>query len=449
MKILITNVVMLNTGDAAILMGLMDILRQAFGADVKFVIYDSKPEVARKYYPELTFRRWVYLDRRKFRQLGRWSDRLQQFNQNYILFAAWCWTHGFKWIAKSLLSPNELRALTEYASADLIVSTGGTYLVENYSLEKRIFDFQFSLLLKKPLMLFTQSLGPFTNPIYKTELQKIFNQAALILLRDRTSLNHLEEISVDTKNSHISADAAFALAQPKAIQNFQPVPKNFQLKVAISSRQWSHFKHIDSTFGMRKYQESLSTATQYLVEHGAEVTFLSTCQGIPEYWTDDSKTGEEIAAMVPDSLRQHVQVDPQFRPPQALLELLKTYDFVIATRMHMAILALAAGTPVMAIAYEFKTHELFNRLQLGQWVHDIELIEPEEFTQSVQAFIQAIPQIRQTLAVGVLQEQQQALEAGAIAKQALERWQDSSPSFQQAVSTSHSNKSFQQVMDKR
>ncbi|MBD1869823.1 polysaccharide pyruvyl transferase family protein [Cyanobacteria bacterium FACHB-471] len=424
MKILITNVVMLNTGDAAILMGLMSILKQAFGADVEFVIYDSKPEVSSKYYPKLTFRRWVYLDRRKFRQLGGWSDRLQQINQNYVLFAAWCWTHGFKQITKALLSPNELRALMEYASADLIVSTGGTYLVENYSLEKRIFDFQFSLLLKKTLMLFTQSLGPFNNPVYQTELQKIFNEAALILLRDRASLKHLEEINVDTQNSHVSSDAAFALAQPEAIQNPQPVPKNSRLKVAISSRQWSHFKHIDSKFGMRKYQESLSKATEYLVEqHGAEVTFLSTCQGIAEYWTDDSKVGEEIAAMVPDSIRQHVQVDHQFRPPEALLEQLKTYDFVIATRMHMAILALAAGTPVLPIAYEFKTRELFDRLQLGKWVHDIELIEPEEFTQSVEAFIQAIPEIRQTLAVGVIKEQQQALAAGAIAKQALEKWQ--------------------------
>jgi colanic acid/amylovoran biosynthesis protein len=423
MKILITNVVMLNTGDAAILMGLMKILRQAFGADVEFVIYDSKPEVARKYYP-LTFRRWVYLDRRKFRQLGGWSDRLQQLNQNYVLFAAWCWTHGFKQITKAILSPNELRALMEYASADLIVSTGGTYLVENYSLEKRIFDFRFSLLLQKPLMLFTQSLGPFTNQIYQRELQKIFNDVALILLRDRASLKHLEEINVNTKNSHVSSDAAFALAQPEAIQAAQPVPKNSRLKVAISSRQWSHFKHIDSKFGMRKYQESLSAATQYLVEHhGAEVTFLSTCQGISEYWTDDSKVGEEIAAMVPDSVRQNVQVDHEFRPPEALLEQLKTYDFVIATRMHMAILALSAGTPVLPIAYEFKTRELFDRLQLGKWVHDIELIEPKEFTQSMEAFIQAIPEIRQTLAVGVIKEQQQALAAGAIAKQALEQWQ--------------------------
>lgn len=423
MKILITNVVMLNTGDAAILMGLMDILKKAFGPDVEFVIYDSKPEVARKYYPKLTFRRWVYLDRRKFRQLGRWSDRLQQINQNYVLFAAWCWTHGLKQITKALLSPNELKALTEYASADLIVSTGGTYLVENYSLEKRIFDFQFSLLLQKPLMLFTQSLGPFTNPVYQTELQKIFNDAALILLRDRASLKHLEEINVNTQNSHVSSDAAFALAQPEAIQTPQPVPKSSHLKVAISSREWSHFKHIDSKFGMHKYQEALSAATQHLVEkHGAEITFLSTCQGIPEYWTNDSKTGEAIAAMVPDSVRQNVQVDHQFRPPEALLEHLKTYDFVIATRMHMAILALSAGTPVLPIAYEFKTRELFDRLQLGKWVHDIELIEPEEFTQSVKAFIQAIPEIRRTLAVGVMKEQQQALAAGAIAKQALEQW---------------------------
>jgi colanic acid/amylovoran biosynthesis protein len=58
-------------------------------------------------------------------------------------------------------------------------------------------------------------------------------------------------------------------------------------------------------------------------------------------------------------------------------------DVVLATRMHMAILALTAGTPVVAIAYEFKTRELFRRMGLEHYVLDIESVDADALTNSV------------------------------------------------------------------
>ena len=47
------------------------------------------------------------------------------------------------------------------------------------------------------------------------------------------------------------------------------------------------------------------------------------------------------------------------------MELAKGFDFVVATRMHMMILSLCVGTPVLPIAYEFKTKELAARLGIA------------------------------------------------------------------------------------
>ena len=75
----------------------------------------------------------------------------------------WSIKQGIPLLPHVFLDSTERRDLLEYKTADLIVSSGGTYLVENYSLAARIFDYQLSLYLDRPLVFFTQSLGPFSN----------------------------------------------------------------------------------------------------------------------------------------------------------------------------------------------------------------------------------------------------------------------------------------------
>ena len=53
MKVLITNTVVLNGGDAAILLALERHVRAVFGAGVEIVVADTQPELARRYYPDL------------------------------------------------------------------------------------------------------------------------------------------------------------------------------------------------------------------------------------------------------------------------------------------------------------------------------------------------------------------------------------------------------------
>src|SRR3546814_9397157 len=73
--------------------------------------------------------------------------------------------------------------------------------------------------------------------------------------------------------------------------------------------------------------------------------------------------------------RSRVRVDDRFHTPEALRDRYAGYDMVVATRMHAAILALCAGTPVMPLAYEFKTAELFGRLGFAGKVPSIEGID--------------------------------------------------------------------------
>jgi colanic acid/amylovoran biosynthesis protein len=174
---------------------------------------------------------------------------------------------------------------------------------------------------------------------------------------------------------------------------------------------------------MDRYYQALRALSEHLVEkYEAEVTFLSTCQGMPEYWTDDSRVAQKIVEGLSLNTRKSVSVDSNFHAPAVLARILKDYDLVIATRMHMAILALGVGTPVFPIAYEFKMQELFERLGLPGLAQDIELMSGEALLQAFDEFLERLPDIRERLFTAVEKERESALMSGDVVKQALDRW---------------------------
>ncbi len=421
MKIVISNTIALNPGDGAILYGVIEILKQTFGQGTQFIVYDKDPDVASRYYPDIDFRGWLYPKLRRFPKLGKLSGFFRSLNMQRIYTAARFFRSGWISLAKGLLSQEEWAILSDYHGADLVVSTGGTYLVENYPMGSRIFDFNLTLALQKPLVFFTQSLGPFQNPENQRALQPIFNQSLLIMVRDQASVKHLSEISVQQDKIFVTADAAFALAPPQDPE--QAVQPNPRLKVAISVRYWPHFKSITADVGMQNYLTSLATLTQALVESGqVEVTYISTCQGIDEYWTDDSKVALEIYQMLPEAIQAHVTVNQDFHTPIQLQSILQNFDMVIATRMHMAILSLLSGVPVLPIAYEFKTHELFEQLGLSHWTQDIESIQPDAFLQHALTFVNQLPDTQAHLNQEIEKIQQLALASGIEVKKRFEAW---------------------------
>jgi len=422
-KILITNTVALNGGDAAILKGMLKILKASFGIDTEFTIYDAQAEVASRYYPGMNFRSMIYWQKLDLFGLKRPMRLIRKINRIRVQFGTWCWSHRLIFVAKIILISEELTTLAEYKSADLIVSTGGTYLIENYSLTARILDYKISLWLKKPLVFFTQSLGPFSNRSNRNTFKKIFDQACAILLRDFQSLEHLRQIGVQNRNIYVTPDAAFALLDGSSVSEsrYKASPSTAP-KIAISVRKWEKYKNKNPVLGQRNYLHAIRDLTIYLVDtYEADITFISTCQGIPEYFLDDSMVALDIVGMLSPRVTQAVKVDREFHTPEDLTEILKMYDMVVATRLHMAILSLGIGTPVIPIAYEFKTQELFNKLGQGKWIIDIEEIESTTLITYMDRFLNSLKEIRQDLIPTIQKEIEQVYESCFFIKQGIGR----------------------------
>ena len=407
MKLTITNTVALNGGDAAILMAIIALVRSQFGAEAEIVVFDSQPEAAAKYYPGTEFRGFL------FPRLGRGLRR--RVNTARVLSSARLLRAGFPRTAR-LLCPTPLWGdLCVYFESDAVISTGGTYLVEHYDLSGRLFDFELTQTVGTSLSLYTQSLGPFRDSVLGDRLKRILNNATVVLVRDEKSVRHLDEIGVAGESVKVSADAAFALADESTLAAAADrVTDPNDLRVAISVRHWQHFGRSDPELGMPQYLQAIADLVDHLVNvKKARVILVSSCQGIPEYWTDDSKTAAKVLELLSDHTRQRVTLDRSFHSPNDLMTLLGEQDLVVATRMHVAILALCAGTLVVPIAYEFKTKELFARLGAAKYVRDIESVDGAKLVETVDRALEHSATDRSELFQKVSEERDRALESVA------------------------------------
>jgi colanic acid/amylovoran biosynthesis protein len=77
--------------------------------------------------------------------------------------------------------------------------------------------------------------------------------------------------------------------------------------------------------------------------------------------------------------------------------------------------------PVLPIAYEFKTDELFARLGLDDFVQPIDTLDDESLCDALDRFLAALPQICALLPLAVESARRSAFAAGDHVRSALAR----------------------------
>lgn len=254
----------------------------------------------------------------------------------------------------------------------------------------------------------------------------LFKRMKLILLRHTFSVETLQPLG--------SADRAVAVAD-SVFTFWQAGPHDVAgrraragripdapLKIAVSVRQLKSFGKRQKTEGLSLYRDSIRNAVTRLVrEKGAEVTFLSTCQGIPEYWSDDSAIALDFVKDLPEDVAAKIFVDRSFSDPHQLMEKIRGFDGVIASRLHMAILTLCTNTPVLPVSYEPKFGETFAELGLPDLVTLVEDIEPQSFGDKAMNWVERLDEFSAILATHAAVMRDSAHSAGEKLKSALAR----------------------------
>ena len=353
MFISITNIIVQNGGDAAIMLGMIKSIKKAFGDNCVVRAFTESESFCKRHYPDIesgeTFGRLaVSSPYNAYRIIGR---RFQMLKAFWYMLCGYLYSKGFP-LCMLPLRQKAKSALKSYGESDIVISCGGTYLVEAYGIYAQYVDYKVVKFLHKPFFFYTQSIGHFSYPKNRRWLFEMFEYSKAIFLRDCQSFKNVCNISQSFKNKcSIFADAAFCLLDHSVV----PGQKRLNPLVAISVRKWIHARNPNA---ICEYRRAMAASIIWLIEHNYEVQILSTCQGNLNY-TDDNDEADAILEQIPVAQRNKILRCYDVKTPLQIIDILRRSEFLIATRLHMAILGCISGIPVLPIAYEFKTEELF------------------------------------------------------------------------------------------
>lgn len=363
MRVLITNAVISNTGDAAILQGIEDSLVRAGVCNRDDItVCDSDARGTSVVYGEKRIRQQLTVSPPRSRpRLRRALQRLRSVLGRTVVRRPE--------LASFLLLKTPLR-YTEYGAAynamnaaDVVISTGGTYLVDHYKFTDKVTELEIARSMGKPVFLWTQSMGPFKTEPARSDIQRLDGWLSGLFCRDLRSFRSWEESNSVPTLGRVVPDVAFAMD----IEVANDASGNEKEKYAILSvREWSKGGVDSDGYSQSSYETGMRFMASQLLERGWKVVALSTCQGLERYAVDDSEYASKVFTDLDvDIIKDH-------HTPRQLVKALAAADLVVTTRMHLSILSLMAKVPTLAVAYEFKTMELFDSLGLGHAAVKIE-----------------------------------------------------------------------------
>ena len=384
LRILIVNAhSQANAGDHAIVLGQLQLLEK--------IIPDARVTITS---------RTAWLDRRSL--AGRGVRVIAP------LFHAPCSSAG-KWLPKvktllSLVLPLPAWIfLRHLRQADLVMACGGGYFYSNRSFPGFTFwqnylHLRLAVLFKKKIVFFPQSFGPLANPWSRRLLTSLLasEQVRNVFAREPISLSVLGGLlpAADQKGKlRFCPDMAFyyspgPIAAPTGISS-QPRPR-----LALALRDWD-FPGQKTRFSKKKkrenYIDGVLAACQTLHQRqDASFFIFSQAQG-PSLAEDDRR----LSGYVHDRLRASIPAShlnlfetPVGTVPDTFIQLLRQADMLITSRLHAAIFAFLAGTPVVVIGYQHKSRGVLQTLGLESCFLSIEEMQGESLLRLCAAVLQ-------------------------------------------------------------
>jgi len=261
------------------------------------------------------------------------------------------------WTTEADLSEREVieRVVDE---ADVVLAAGGGYLLERYGPENRIRGYEELLARGKRLMFYAQSIGEFRDRELGNRLRAVLEAAELVIVRDEPSLE-VVRAQRDPENVHLTADEAFLFSTPH--RPWRPR----SLLATVSAHAWER-RGLDDEFDQRSHLPALAAALNRLLESGAiqEVTLASTTQGLggPDWaLEDDAMEAQEVYDAIDSRRQDRVDLAPGYLRPDEFAVIARRHAVALSMRMHGAILAATAETPVLIANASDKARALSER----------------------------------------------------------------------------------------
>ncbi len=354
MKILIPNATSpKNIGDLAILTGLINTLQS-----VKNVRIHSTDPHLHTFKASPTLYTWAIFENRK--PHIRIKRMLELFLHSSSL------RNSFK----HLRHPKLNTLLNDYATADVILFVGGGYLrskpgiKQSLNLLMILFMFYLARNVKAKKIVAPVSVGPFAYKWQEALTGKLLKTFDTVSVREIYSFDLLEKYM--PKKVILSTDTSLLLDFKK---KQKPISKKFILGFTI--RKWLP-KNKQTVFENDFYE----TLLKFSRKTGAAIQPIIQVDA-PEYGEDDRKITENISKKLHNNSVEVLPIQKITNLKNAQ-DIYSGIDLLLGMRMHSNILAALAGTPFVAVSYEYKTEGISKDLGVAKYCLPVQKVTHEK-----------------------------------------------------------------------
>lgn len=380
MVILIINThSILNSGDSGILLAQIDFLQTHFKkSDISLV--SRTPALDQKFYKNLVTEIFPPLLPAPSVFKGK---RAQIIESLKCLFSI----------------KNKIRLLRKIEKCDLIISSGGGYFWTNRKWIPGPMFFQnyihvrIALLLKRPVIFFPQSIGPFYNRMASNMMSGLLSHKKTIKIFAREMISYrsakkLVKKSADFKKIELCPDTALLLREKTLKNTAGPAQGEKRPIIALTLRKWDFpdsGKKQKKDYHKKYLAELEKFCHDYYYSKGANFVIFPQSRG-PGSFEDDRMISKILFLRLKKNIpAPHLFYHdlPDDSSPYAIIDLLSRADIALTTRLHSALFALVAGTPAVSFAYQHKSKGIMKELGFENFCLDIEKIDSKKIKSMV------------------------------------------------------------------
>ncbi len=245
---------------------------------------------------------------------------------------------------------------SEIENLDLLIVGGGGILYDE-DVKVYLREAQIAHLNGVPVMIYAVGAGPLRDPASQAMVREVLDSAAVVTVRDKPSLQILENIGI-LREIIVTADPAFLLeAEDIKINILQEEGigkgrKLFGISIREPGRAAPDIKE-------EHYQVVIANAADYMIDrYDAHIVFVPM-ERKTAY--DLHQSHSVIAKMV---WPQHAPVLEAEYNPGPIMSVVKQFDFVLGMRLHFLIFAALQSVPFVPLPYSSKVMGLLEELQI-------------------------------------------------------------------------------------
>jgi len=275
-------------------------------------------------------------------------------------------------------------------ASDLVINMEGVSYIgdgvrNNWEGINSFSGFLLAKLYGKPYTRFIQSFGPLCRWDVRFFAKLEFKNLPFIPARGRQSAKDCSELLGGANNVYDFPDSAILLPKAKEswIEEYLQ-KKSLQKKgfvILSPSAVVYNVKGGSDTVSGERYIEYFEKIARYFLEKGEKVLFL------PHMYSEKkSECDREIARKINERLDGTELVEEDLTPQEAK-GIIASSKFAIVSRYHALVAALSTQTPVIALGWNIKYHDLMEYYELEDFALDCRGVDVETlYHNTVQRF---------------------------------------------------------------